>query len=367
MLAAAEAWGGVAYRVVKQVPLDLRTEPPTFVCLSHLALLDRGRLVYIGRPLEQHSTFTVLDLESLEIRNLTVPGIPGMQVPPKGQLAVDKPLFYDTANGVAGILLRGGGLVSGDAVYMEWDLRANRESRRIELAPGAGAPWTSVEAIGYDPERRECYVEIIREVPDEQGARGQLPFHQVAVVGITDRVRTIATIRTKNRYSSKSPYFDPVHRRSAHVEYVELGGEQARTGAHIVDLDSGAVTELSLPRVIYGFAFDPDGTAAYAYSNTTGEVLKVNLGTGVVVRRSGLGRFGHVLDFVAPDTLVLMRNARLHFLDSATLKEKWGLNCSAFHQGSPHTEGSIVIPGRILARIYYTLYVIDFPGLVETE
>lgn len=363
-VAARDAAAAPRYKVLKHIPLELRTQPPTFVCLDHLALLDRGRLAFIGRPIEDRATFTVLDLETLETRNLTVPDTPRIQVAPKGLMVVDKPLYYDTGNGTAGILLRGGGMVSGDAALLEWDLRSNKAVRQVPLANVGNSQYFSVEMIGYDPGRRECFVEIMRPLGAAPGPTGQGGRYELSVLGVTDTVRTIATIRTTNRYTGKSPYFDPVHRRSAHVEYVEIGGEQARTGVHIVDLDSGRVHTIELPRVIYGFAFDPDGRTGYAYSNTTGEVLRFDLETGTVDNKAKRGRFGHVLDFVAPGRLLLMRNARLHLLDSKTLKELGGVDPRDFHKGSTHTEGSIVMPGRALVRVFYDLYVVDFPEYI---
>ena len=362
--AGAAAGARTRYRVVKHVPLDLRTEEPSFVCLDHLALLDRGRLAFIGRPIKDRSMFTVLDLKTLEVRNLTVPDTPRVQGAAKGVLVVDKPLYYDTGNGTAGILLRAGGMVSGDAVLLEWNLRANRALTLIPLAQVAPSPYVGVDMIGYDPARRECFIEIQRPLQGAKSPTGQGGRYELVVLGVRDgTARPIATITTTNRYTSKSPYYDPVHRRSAHVEYVEIGGEQAETGVHLVELDSGRVHEIKLPRVIYGWAFDPDGMTGYAYSNTTGEVLKVDLETGTVLRQATLGRYGHGLDFVAPNTLLLMRNARLHFLDARTLRETGGVAPSEFHRGSTHTEGSIVMPGRALVRIFYQLYVVDFPNL----
>ena len=65
-------------------------------------------MVQIGRPVEQRNVFTLLDLGSLDVRAVTVPEYPATQVPPRTEMAVDRPLFYDTGNGTAGVLLRAG-------------------------------------------------------------------------------------------------------------------------------------------------------------------------------------------------------------------------------------------------------------------
>jgi len=360
----ASAPAGVAHagkydwRVLKHISLDLRTEKPTFVCLS-TTLLDRGHLLNIGRPLEDRSALTMLDLDTMEITDYHVPEIPGPWVPPKDMMVVDVPLFYDRQNGMAGLLLRAGGLVSGDALFAEWDLQSNRITRRLPLAKAAGAPWTSVKSAGYDPERRECYVEILRPRagPGTDPNRGGQ--FDVSIIGVTDRVRPIASFHAKAPFGSKGPYYDSARHRSMHVEYREHGV----TTAYLVDLDTGVVREYELPPIIYGFAFDPDGKTAYVYTYPTSEVFKLDLTTGNITSRRRYGRPAHSLEFIAPNTLVLMHNTMMHFIDSRTLRERFSLPPSRFHQGLPHLEGSYVLPGRILARIYYQLYVIDFPGL----
>ncbi len=359
--AAAAAVPVPPFQVVKHLSLETRTTAPSFVCLDGITLLDRGRLLHIGRPLEDRSVLRVLDLASLQIHDLRVPGIPGpMSVPPK-QLAVDKPLYYDTANGTAGILLRGGASVSGDAAYAEWDLGTNRVVRTLPLAPGAGAYWTSVNAIGYDPGRREAYVEVVRcrgggNLPCKPGG----PFDW-AVLAVTDRVRTVATWTGPLKPTQKEPYYDPIHHRSMHIEYAECGAEQ--TTAHLVDLDAGTVKPVALPRVIYGFAFDPDGRTGYVYSYTTRQVFALDLETGRIGRRATFGNVGHLLEFVAPGTLLLGRDPGMHFIDARTLRETGFLPTAAFHRGSPHLEGSVFMPGRAIVRNYSDLYVIDLPGL----
>jgi len=349
-----------AFTVVKHLSLETKSTPPTFVCLDGIRLLDRGRLLHIGRPFENRSVLRLLDLTSMEVRDVEVP-IPGPWVPPATQMLVDKPLFYDTENGTAGILLRRGASVSGDAEYLEWDLRTNKVARRMPLAPGKGAYWTSINAIGYDPARRECYLEVVRcrgggNLPCKPGG----PYDW-SVLEVSDRVRTVASWTGPLKPTQKGPYYDPLNHRSMHIEYAECGAEQ--TTAHLVDLDSGRVRHFPLPRVIYGFAFDPDGRTGYVYSYTTREVFAMDLESGEIGRHATFGNVGHLLDWVAPRTLLLCRDPGMHFIDSQTLEETGYIAASSFHKGSTHLEGSIFMPGRAIVRIYSDLYVIEFPGL----
>jgi len=352
-----------AYRVVKHISLDLRTEKPTFVCLEGIHLLDRGRQIWFGRPLENRSAMFLLDVGTLETRMAVVPGLAGPWVAPKDLMVVDRPLFYDTENGTAGLLLRMGAVVTGDAEYAEWDLNADHVVRRLPLASVKGGPWLSVKPIGYDPAKRECFVEVVRPVGsgvEKPGGTGGGPY-ELTVLAVTDKVRTVASFTTKLRYTSSSPYFDPLHRRSMHVEYNEYKG--AESFMHLVDLDTGTVRDFPIPPVVYGFAFDPDGRTGYVYAFQAGTVFKLDLETGKVGKSRRFGSYGHLLDFVAPGLLVLGRNAGMHFIDSRTLAQKDYLPAGDFHKGSTHLEGSIFMPGRALVRIFYDLYVLEFPGL----
>lgn len=361
LAAAAVAAPQPSFRVAKKLSLELRDTAPTFACLDGLLMLDRNRLVQIGRPIERRNVFTVLDMKSLEIREIAVDGLPATQVPAKTEMAMDRPLFYDTDNGVAGMLLRRGGLVSGDAEYAEWDLRTRRITRRLPIESIASARWMSVQPIGYDPVRREAYVEVVRNMGPAWKTGTREGEYELEVIGISDQVRRIATLTTSQKFTQKSPYFDPVHRRSMHIEYAEFAGNISN--AYLVDLDTGAVKTFPLPPVIYGFAFDPDGRTGYVYSFRDSDVLKLDLQSGTVIAKRKVGSYGHLLDFVAPNLLLLGRNQGMHFLDARTLKERWFLDPKKFHKVSAHLEGSIFLPGRALVRVFYELYVVDFPGL----
>lgn len=346
------------YRVVKHLSLETRTEPPTFVCLDGLQLLDRGRIVQIGRPVEAPNVLTVLDLRTFEVANLTIPDVPGTQVPSRTEMSVDRPLFYDTDNGTAGILMRAGG-VTGDAGYAEWDLRANRIVRRLPLAGPDGARWMSVTPIGYDPVRKEGYVEVVKYGVRFKTSPNRGGHYDLTVLGVGERVRTIASLTTRLKFGSKGPYFDLARRRSMHIEYAEYAGNVS--AAYLVDLDTGTVKTYQLPPVVYGFTFDPGGRTGYVYSFRDSELLKLDLETGELGPKRRVGSYGHLVEFVGPGLLLLARNPGLHLIDAATLKERWFLDSKKVNAPGLHVEGSVVLPGRILLRNGYELFVVDFP------
>lgn len=349
------------YVVVKEVPLETKDQPPSFVCLDGIWPLDRGNLVQLGRPMERSNALHVLDMKTLEIRLVEIPELRGGPAMPKDELGVDRPAFYDSKNSQAGILLRGGGLVTGDAGYAEWDLKQNRIVRRLPLGGLDGARWMSVKPIGYDPATRECFIELVRYGVRLTTSPNVGGHYDVAVLGVSTRVRPIAAFTTGLKQTSQGPYYDPAHQRSFHVEYAEHAGTISQ--GTVVDLATGTTNSFPLPPLIYGFAFDPDGKTGYAYSERLGEVFAVDLATGAIGRKAKPGRKGHVLDFVAPGVLFLGRNGGMHVFDAKTLRQTGMIPPKRVYANADHLENSLVLPGRVLMRNYERVFVLDFPAL----
>ncbi len=357
------AAAGPSYKVRHHVSLETVDQPPSFVCLDGIWLLDRGNLVQIGRPMDRSNAFHVVDLKTLETRLVEIPELRGGPAMPKSELGVDRPAFYDTRNAHAGILLRGGGLVTGDSGYAEWDLKANRIVRRLPLGGMDGARYMSVQPIGYDPASRECFIEIVRTGVRYATSPNKGGHFDVSILGVTDTIRPIAAWTYDRKLTSKGPYFDPVRKRSMHVEYAEYAGNISM--ATVVDLTTGAINQFPLPPLIYGFTFDPDGKTGWAYSERLGEVFAVDLTTGAIGRKAKPGRKAHVLDFVAPGVLFLGRNGGMHFFETAKLRQTGLISPKKIYASADHLEGTLVLPGRVLMRNYEHLYVLDFPGLMK--
>lgn len=351
------------YKIIKHISLETKTEEPTFVALSHPRLLDRGRLLKLGRPFGNRSSWFSLDLATLETTLIQVPEIPGPWVPKPEEFVIDEPAYYDTDLGSAGLVLREGGKVSGGAAWAEWDLKTNRIVNRLTLAPANPKAWTGVEAFGFDPSRKETFIQLHTPSPGKQEKPCQQAGpYDLTILAVTDRVRTVANFKTTLRYTGKSPYFDPIHRRSMHIEYAECEGEE--TTAYLVNLDSGAVKKFPLPKIIYGFAFHPDGRSAFAYTEPTGEVFTLDLETGKIGKKRPFGRRAHLLSWIGPNLLCLGRNKGMHFIDPTTLKQTGFIDPVKFHtKGSTHLEGSTFVPGRAIVRIFKNLYILDFPTL----
>ncbi len=361
VLAANAGAAAPRYKVLTHVSLENRDEPPSFVCLDGLRLLDRNRLVQIGRPVERSDAFTVLDLRTLAVREIPIPGFPGSGPGQPAGPFIDRPAFYDVGNGHAGVLLRAGRGVASDALWAEWDLKKNAIVRTLPLGGLGGGKWLSVSPIGYDPKTKECFVELVRFGARLVTSPNRGGHFDVIVLGVTDTVRTVTEFTTSRKLTSQGPYFDPVRLRSFHVEYAEYAGNTSM--GFVVDLATGAVNTFELPPLVYGFAFDPDGRTGYVYSERDGTVSALDFETGKTGRTIKPGRKGHVLDFVAPGVLWLGRNHGMYFFETPSLRQKSLLSPKKIYQHADHLEGSLALPGRVLMRNYENLYLIELPGI----
>src|SRR6185295_4208068 len=125
-----------------------------------------------------------------------------------------------------------------------WDLAQNALTSAFVVGEKGKANWVGVSAIGYLPERGECFVHVEKSV----GAG----FDDAVVAVGKDGARTVATFHPKF-ITSHGPWFDPVHQRAAIVEIVEVPGAQP-TG-YLVDLANGGVRPFPIPQLVYGFTF----------------------------------------------------------------------------------------------------------------
>lgn len=340
------------YKSTGPFSLETVTEKPSFVPLHGLMAFDQGKLIYLACQIEERRAMVMLDLATMKTVTILAPEMP--QLPPgsDGVFVPETPLWYEPAHKTAGMVLRSGNRIRGDAKVMVWDPNTGEILRILTIVEGKDIYYNGVKFIGYSPERDEAFIEIA------QSKNGK---EVTWVEGFTDKVRRIADITVHSRWGSKGPYYDNTHLRSFHMEY----GEYENSGAmgHMVDLMTGEVKSYPMGAAEYGFEFDPDGNTAYAYAAKSGELKKFDLDTGTVLKTARYGRLGHVLGFVAPGQLVLMLNSRLCFINPSTLRERDGISTNEFHKvGSTHVEGSLILPNRIIARIFRDMYVLDLFG-----
>lgn len=333
------------FTVKKVVSLEAHTEKPSFYGDPPPHLLDRGRALYYGRGAAYGPGLVyVVELPKLEERILEAPTSdfshqhPELVVSP---VIEDMPCL-DRTDGRAALVLKD---AKGEKTYVAWwDLAQNKLTSAFAVGERGRANWVGVRAIGYLPERGECFVHVERSV----GAG----FDDAVVAVGKDGARTVATFNAKF-ITSHGPWFDPIHQRAMIVEIVEVQGAQP-TG-YLVDLANGGVRSFPIPQLVYGFTFDPDGRTLYAYGVKARELWAINAATGAATKRIRMGDIGHALGWVG-DALAVVGNVRIHLLDRQTLGHRGAVGTRRIAPASVNVENSVVLPdGTIALNTFYKL------------
>jgi len=334
----------VRVQVRKRINLSPRWTPPIFYHSSPLLLVDRGRSLYVGRgALQTPDLVYLLPLDSLEERMLIAPiaAFAGEHSELALKREVEDLLCYEPEDGLAGVLVLG---AHGDAKYfLRWDLAKGVVTEAILLGKkGPATRWIGVQAMGYDPVRRECILHVEQNDGEMRGATAAGGPYTESVVAVGDSARTIATFSAPF-IISHGPYFDAIHRRVVLTEVTELEG--ARPHGYLVDLSNGGVRPFPIPQLVYALTFDPDGRSLYAYSVKTREMVVINAATGATTQRARIGDSGHALGWLGRDTLVLIGNVRIHLLDPHTLGHRGQVPTGRIINGLLTADGSFVFPG----------------------
>ncbi len=315
--------------------------------LKHL--VDRGRAAYLGLNM-QRNVAGFMDLEAHKACGMPLPPMQlATQLENRPGYYVEDLLCLDVETKTVGMLVSNAQLQASRYWYVEWDLASGEFRRSLPLAATSFASVAfGFQAIAFSPARRECMIAVT-----QQG--------QITVVGAGEQLRTVTTFAPELKLTPKQLYYDAEHDRALFVEYAELARESAK--GYLVELGSGEVHAFHLPKVTYGVAFDPEGKTLYAYSAQSGEVQTIDLATGEVARERGVGTMGHALGLVDKETLLLVRNDKLHWLDKTTLEEKAALSPKEIDAGVVLVEGSIVLrKGLLLHSGLYDLFEVDFGG-----
>ncbi len=346
--------------VATKLSLAARHVPPTFYAAEPLVVVDRGRVVYLGRgAVRDPEAIELLDLGAHAPRRLKVPLLAYAAAHPETPLAptVQGLFCYDTADGVGAVLVHDRNTREQQVYLAHWDLAQDRIDRLSLLATrGREVNWVSTRAVGYDPTRRECLVALL----ESRRGEGPAETFRVTLLAVGDAVRTITTFAPERKLTHW-PVIDAAQQRVLFGEYAELDTDGVAR-AHVVDLQSGAVRSVPIPKVTYGLALAPDGARVYAYSNMTGELVAVALEGGAVDKRLQLAKRGHAFGYLTPETLLLVTPSSLHLLDAATLKTKGKLPTKTIDPSIMHVEGSLVLPNRLLLRAFDAFYVVDVGG-----
>ncbi|MFH2005692.1 MAG: hypothetical protein ABI333_03785 [bacterium] len=359
----------VTTRVVKRLKLKFTTKAPTFASQRYGELMDRGRLFYLGAGIwHEQNTFYLLRLKDRKKITVRAPIqrflLANRRTFPRagtgGRMPAYKArrlLFYDRAQQVAGILLVDQ-IYKQHTIYyyLHWDLKQGRITSATRISSiQRNHSWISVRPIGYAPKRRELYLHVVKK---QNAARGAARPMEVSVIAVgKGTLRVVASFLGARRYS-RGPFHDPAHQRAFLVEYAERGETPAPQG-FLVDLVGGKVTRISVPVVTYGVAFPADGKHLFAYSAQSGDVWKIDTRTGRRIAKTRVGGLGHEAGMITPDTLLVVRNQALHFLDPKRLRQWKQIPVKRFHQGFMHVQGTLVAPGWVFLRCSDDLYAIQ--------
>lgn len=353
-----------------KVDLAQRTEVPTFTPASPLVLMNRGKMLYLGRGLwRDQQTFYLLrlsDLSRVTVKapfNAYVRANPGMLVDPNDrrplhkQFDVTRLLYYDEANQDAGFEVADqiGPRRQRRHFLMQWNLTTKKVTHATLVARSrVGQTYTHMLPLGYDTKRREfSYVRQVIGKADE----GRTVF--VIAFG-AGKPRIVAQFEGQRSMSSNT-YVDPRHEYALLIEYAELASKGPAPRGHRIDLQSGKVRSFEIPLTTYGVAFDARGQRIYAYSSQLGQLWVVDAATGRRLQVLRIGKFGHALGVVSPSKLLLVRNNGVRQLRQTSRGLRLGrfFPITRIYTGFSHVGGSLVVPGHALIKNGDTLYVVS--------
>jgi hypothetical protein len=333
------------FTVKKVVSLEAHTGKPSFYGDPRPHLVDRGRALYYGRgAFHGPGLVYVVELPKLEERILESPSLEFARS--HGELLLnpmveDMPCL-DRTDGRAALVMKD--LHKSKAYVAWWDLAKNEITNALLVGEKGRGSWVGVSAVGYVPERGECFVHVERSV----GAG----FEDAVLAVGKDAVRTVATFNPKF-ITSHGPWFDPVHQRAMVVEITEVTGAQP-TG-YLVDLANGGVRSFPIPQLVYGFTFDPDGRTLYAYGVKARELWAINAATGAAVKRVRMGDIGHALGWIG-SSLAVVGNVRIHLLDKQTMGHRGVVGTRRIAPEAVNVESSVVLPdGTVALNTFYKL------------
>jgi hypothetical protein len=360
--------------------LEQRLARPTFTPAQPMRVMDRGRMVYVGKGIlaEPHH-FYLLRLSDLKRVRVTVPFAayvgknPGIQVfkgdsrPIHKQFHITKLLFYDSQNQEAGAEVsdRIGTSRVIRHFYVQWDLKTGsiKDAPTLVTRTRAGQSYSHSLPLGYDYKKREfIYLrQLIAQQNGSQGGTAGGAPRTVFVIGFSGgKPRVIADFKAQRSTASKT-YFDAAHRRAMLVEYAELASKGPPPSGHLIDLKAGKVRSFAIPLTTYGVAFGAKGKKLYAYSSQLGQIWTIDQRSGKKQQQLSVGKLGHEINRVSPWQLLLLRNNGLRFfhIGKKGLRRGRWVPIKRIYTGFSHVGGSLVVCGRALIKNGDDLHIVS--------
>ena len=370
LLAVAPLAAARGPQLVAPAPLKLeqRTSAPTFTPAT-LRLMDRGRLVYVGKGMwAEQATFYLRELPSARPLRVVAPFAAYVasnpELLPEGarpgplhkKLHITELLYYDREHGEAAFEVADHYRSQGVRRHflVQWDLKRNVISHVTLVARSKpGVTYTHSLPLGYDPAQRAFFYarQVISQKADAR---------DVFVIGFSGGKppRVVAQFVAERSMRSNA-YFDAPSGRAMLVEYAERASTGPAPKGHLIDTRSGKALHFPIPLTCYGFAFGPAGKRLYAYSSQLGELWELDH-QGAKLRSLKVGQLGHDLGFYR-GSLVLVRNSGVQLFNARAkgLAKGRYLPLSALYRGFSHVEGSRVTPPLILLRNGSELYFVS--------
>jgi hypothetical protein len=306
-------------RIVKVFSVKQSTKKPTFYGNSRQRILDRGRLLYIGRGMwDQQHVFYLADLKTLTKRSVTAPlaafwsqataQFPGAAGSGFKALSIERLLFYDTQAQAAGLLVATKPYSKRKWYYLAWDLKQNLITTAVLLGGRRDdLSYTSFASIGFVAENATFY--MVRLEREKGTSKRSVTLLAIKGAKMREQLR-FATQRGLHsapwRVGIKNP------RRVLIPEYAELPVKGDPPKGYLVDLIAGTKKDLEIPVTPYGVAYSQGKRPwIYVYSAQLGELWRIDPKTGKRVQKLAVGKRAHALGFIKPGLLMLVRNKGL--------------------------------------------------------
>ncbi len=367
LLAAPAEARRVRVEVIKKISLKQSDGPPSFTCTRRLRLLDRGRLLLLGKGLrKEQATFHLMKVTDRSVIRVAAPiraffAAHAGRFPDAGpwrNYRVEDLLYYDTTAGQAGVLLRERRRGSDQRrLYLRWDLNKKKIlGARVLGRRTAAFPYVYVRPIGYAPKLKELYLQVTHGPPRGEQVR------KLSVLALRDGKAREVMSRQVRRTVSRGPFYDAERNRALLVEYAERGAADPPPRGYLVPLSKGggATLSMKIPLTTYGVSFSRDGKTVRAYSSQTGKLWVLRAKDGKRLRRVKVGKRGHALGRPFGGALLLVRNKGLLFLREGRLRKMQFVKSARLYPGFSHVEGSLVTPRLTAIKNRRTLHVLAF-------
>lgn len=323
--------------------LDVSRRRTGLGVLGKPLLVDRGRAVAVASGVrKRRASAHVVRLSDYEQFLINAPLSPAL----RRAKARPRLLWYDREHQRSGWLLTLRRGHTTERVYVPWHVGSPGVGPMVELShTGRRGEQGVVEPLGYSPHAGVFWAAELR-----YSARARRQHRAVVIALDADAEPSlVASFDSERRFHGV--YFDAGRERALVVEYAEKPVRGPPPIGHLIDLHTGARTQLPMPATAYGIAFGADGRTLHAYASQGGALWRIDTESGARSVLRPAGGLGHALGPAAgEDSLLLIRNSSVYLIDSNTGRRRAALSTRRLFGGFAHTEGSVVAAGQAVVK-----------------